>query len=304
MVVKNLRQIIEKLPKADLHNHLTLGPSVRSLKKQYPGIGLIVPRRYDGLEGMIKYIHENINPGMATKEDVVKYMEIAIEDCIADTVVLLEASIDINLIRYFNGSIEQLIEAVGALRIKYRDGIDFKPEIGLNKDAPLDEAHRCSQKCIDSGEYFGIDLYGPERDMKLAGFVDIFDSAKKKGLKTKIHIGEFSDAASIEEAISLLHPDEIQHGIKAADSEKTMAQLKAKNIRLNICPQSNISLGAEESIKQHPIRALYDHGVRISINTDDRILFDASITDQYMDLINNDVFSFDEINSIRENSLQ
>ena len=131
----------------------------------------------------------------------------------------------------------------------------------------------------------------------------LFNLAKSNGLKTKVHIGEFSDYHSIDNAIDILNPDEIQHGVNAVYSEKTMKTILAKDIRLNICPQSNVSLGSVKTIKKHPIRKLYDYGINITINTDDLLLFDATITDQYISLIENNVFSFEEIDKIRQNSL-
>ena len=299
-----LKSKIRRLPKADLHNHLILGPSIQAIRKCYPNNNLDIPKYYNGLDGMIEYIHKNVNKLMKTKNDVIKFMEIAIEDCIKDNVVLLEASIDIGLISYFSGSIEMLIEATSDLRNKYLGKIDFRPEIGINKNYSLERAYIDAQKCIESGVYKGIDLYGPEKDMQLNGFVDLFLFAKKNGIKTKVHIGEFSEPNTIEEAIDLLDPDEIQHGIKAAYSKKTMSKILEKDIQLNICPQSNLSLGAEKSLALHPIRALYDFGVKITINTDDRILFGASLTDQYVNLIKQKVFSFEEIDTIRKNALK
>lgn len=63
---------------------------------------------------------------------------------------------------------------------------------------------------------------------------------KDKNLKTKVHIGEFSNYQSIKDAIMLINPDEIQHGIKAAESKKTMDMIKETNIQLNIYSESNI----------------------------------------------------------------
>lgn len=87
----------------------------------------------------------------------------------------------------------------------------------------------------------------------------------------------------------------------AAESEKTMKLILKNDIRLNICPQSNISLGSVKNIAVHPIRKLFDHGIKLTINTDDLLLFNATITDQYMELINNKIFSLDEIEVIRNN---
>ena len=208
----------------------------------------------------------------------------------------------LGLARFFEDSIESLIEATDELKHKYQSQLDFRPDLGIKKGGNTCEIHNDAIKCINSGVFYGIDIYGKEDDQNLDRFVELFDIAKNENLKTKVHIGEFSGGKTIEKAIEILNPDEIQHGIKAADSLKTMDMILEKNIRLNICPQSNIALGSVNNITEHPIRKLYDHGINVTINTDDLLLFNASITDQYLDLINQGIFSFEEIVTIQKNA--
>ena len=61
-------------------------------------------------------------------------MEIAIESAIDDNVTLLEASVDLNLARFFDGKVEKIIEITPHLKEKYNSQIDFRPELGINKD--------------------------------------------------------------------------------------------------------------------------------------------------------------------------
>ena len=240
---------------------------------------------------------------MCAGDDVIRFMELAIEDSIDDNVTYLEASVDMNLVKYFENDINELIDVVSGLKEKYRNKIEFLPEIGMNKNIDKRVTYRNIIACIESEEFFGIDLYGPEKDMKLEGFVELFKVAGKMGLKTKVHIGEFSNFETIDDAIDLLNPDEIQHGINAVHSEMTMGKILERGIQLNICPQSNISLGSVRSINEHPIRKLYDYGIKITINTDDLLIFDATISDQYISLMESGVFSYSEIDELRKNSL-
>lgn len=299
--MKTVRDQIKKLPKADVHNHLHLGGNLAMFKQKFADIDLSIPKYFNGLDGMIDFINEHINSLMLTADDMFHFMEMALRNSISDNTTYLEASIDIGFARFFNNDIEELIAVVQQLRDNYKADIDFKPDIGINKDYSVDTLNSHGLKCIESGLFGGIDVYGKERNRKLDDFVPIFNAAKKSGLKTKVHIGEFSDHKTIENAISLLHPTEIQHGIRAVDSLTTMNMIVDHNIQLNICPQSNISLGAVQHISEHPIRQLYDHGIRITINTDDQLLFNASLTDQYVNLIAHQVFSFEEIDTIRKN---
>ena len=74
-----------------------------------------------------------------------------------------------------------------------------------------------------------------------------------------------------------------------------------RNIRLNICPQSNIALGAVKNLEAHPLRKLFDKGIKVTVNTDDLILFNTTVTDELYNLYTNNIFSFDELEIIRKN---
>jgi adenosine deaminase len=94
----------------------------------------LIPSKYDGLAGMIDFIYENLNMVMLTSDDVIFFMENAIESSIDDNVTLLEASVDIGLARFFNGSIEEVIDIVIELKERYKSQIEFRQDIGIKKD--------------------------------------------------------------------------------------------------------------------------------------------------------------------------
>lgn len=291
-----------KLPKADVHTHFHLGGSQKRLLEKYPNATILFPKEYDGLNGMIDFIYGHLNQIMLTKVDVINFMEISIESSIDDGITLLEASVDVGLARFFNNSIDDVIAEVKRIKEKYKHKIDFKPDIGINKDLPLEKVYTYGNTCIESGVFNGVDIYGKEANQNLNPFKELFESAKKNNLKTKAHIGEFSDYKSMNKTIQLLNPDELQHGINAVNSEKTMDLILERNIRLNICPQSNLSLGAVKNLQTHPIKKLFDKGIKITVNTDDLILFNTTVTDEFYHLYKNNIFSFDELEIIRKNA--
>jgi len=299
----DLRHKIQSLPKGDVHSHLHLSAGIDLLKVKYPKLDLSVPQYYKGFEGMMLFIEQHINTFMTSSEEVINLMDIGIKSSMADNVTYLEASIDINLFRFFNNSVHEFIEAVDRLKKNYLGKIDFRPEIGIKKDSPTEIIYESGMQCIESGVFNGLDIYGNEKDWDLSGFQELFLYAKTKKLKTKVHIGEFSGHETIEKAIEQLEPDEIQHGIHAAESNNTMHMIVERGIRMNVCPQSNIALGVVANIYAHPIRKLYDSGINLTINTDDLLLFNATLTDQYVNLIEHDIFTLKEINEIRKNSL-
>ena len=83
-----------------------------------------------------------------------------------------------------------------------------------------------------------------------------------------------------------------------------MKFLADHNIRLNICPTSNIKLSLVESYASHPIRVLFDNGVPVTINTDDMLIFNQSVSEEYLNLFKAGLFTANELNMIRENGLK
>ena len=82
-----------------------------------------------------------------------------------------------------------------------------------------------------------------------------------------------------------------------------MIYAKEKGIVFNICPTSNIVLKRAKSFSKHPIRLMYDMGLKITINTDDLLIFNSTLSNEYLKLYNSKVFTVKELNEIRIESL-
>lgn len=82
-----------------------------------------------------------------------------------------------------------------------------------------------------------------------------------------------------------------------------MKWLSDNKILLNVCPTSNIYLSRVEDYSVHPIKKLYHNGVKVTVNTDDMIIFDASVSDEFFNLYKSGALNAEELNEIRENGL-
>lgn len=78
--------------------------------------------------------------------------------------------------------------------------------------------------------------------------------------------------------------DQIQHGVLAAKSEKIMRYLADNQIQLNVCPTSNVMLKVSADYKTHPIHTLFANGVKVTINTDDLLIFNSTLSEEYLKL--------------------
>ena len=105
------------------------------------------------------------------------------------------------------------------------------------------------------------------------------------------HAGEFGDADQVAAALGL-GAARIQHGIAATGDRGLLQRLAGSNVCLDVCPTSNVAVGAVESLDVHPLPALVDSGVRVSLNADDSLLFGCSLLSEYE--LARDVFGFSD----------
>jgi adenosine deaminase len=73
--------------------------------------------------------------------------------------------------------------------------------------------------------------------------------------------------------------------------------------RLNVCPTSNLMLGQVETLASHPIRRLFDAGVRVTVNTDDMLVFGQSVSREFLNLYRARCLNEKEFDQVRRNGL-
>jgi adenosine deaminase len=152
---------------------------------------------------------------------------------------------------------------------------------------------------LELGCFRTLDLSGDEFAQPIEVFVPLYRRAKAAGLRLKAHVGEWGTADDVWRAVELLELDEVQHGIAAAESPKVMRALAQTGVRLNICPTSNIKLGRVARLEDHPIRRLYDAGVRVTVNTDDPLMFGKSLSEEFLALYQSRVMTAAELDAVR-----
>lgn len=297
--LQNLEHL-KRIPKTDLHNHSLFGTRLKTYARWAQREIEPPPVCMDGLEGMSVYIRNGLYPyGLRTKQGVEFAFESAIQQAISDGVTYLEMSIDFTYIDYYPDGAVGMAAFVSAIQKKYETEILLLPEIGMSRERDLDILNRQMLACIETGVFRSLDLYGLELAREADVFINIYRCAKQHGMKLKAHAGEFGTAESVRHTVEILELNEVQHGIAAAASPEVMRWLRDNEVRLNVCPTSNVRLGIVRTLREHPIRILYDHGVSVTINTDDLMIFDQSVSEEYANLFRAGVFTTAELDDIR-----
>ena len=282
-------------PKTDAHNHLNLGMRYASYTSWAGFYIPNFPRVMSGLDEMHEVISTFTRPRCSTAEDVKNLIRLSIEDAIADSVAVIEGSIDLQFVGHYDEDYDAFLGMISELVEKFKDKIMFRPELGIGKTFEDEKVQKWVPILLKSGIFKSIDLYGPEIFEDLDRFKGIYELAGNLGIKRKAHVGEFSDAKSVKNFVEKFSLEEVQHGIGAAKDDKVLQYLADKKIRCNVTPTSNVLLSAVERMEDHPIKKMFEAGVRLSIGTDDLLFFDRSVSEQCEDLLNAGVLTKEQI---------
>jgi adenosine deaminase len=150
----------------------------------------------------------------------------------------------------------------------------------------------------------GIGLGGQEKEFPPELFTDVFEQARKFGLKTTAHAGEAAGPESIWGAVRSLKVDRIGHGTRAVEDPELMIYLAENKIPIELCPLSNLRTRVIDSIEDHPVKTFIEMGIPVSINTDDPKMFGNSLAEEYQILRDSFNFSKAAIQNIISDSIQ
>jgi adenosine deaminase len=296
--------LLSRFPKADRHCHSLFGASIDSIRAWGGKKIKDPPTQMKELDEMRKYAHEELYPTIHNRRGFEFTAEQTIIEAIQDGVSILEMSLDVIDTQYFETGIDGFIGFIESISSKYRGKIDFRPEIGVSKNRDPCTQIALAAECLESAVFKSIDLYGNEYAQEPDAYISLYRKAGNKGLKRKAHVGEFGGPDSVERTLRALELDEIQHGVSATESGPLMKHLMQEQIRLNVCPSSNVALSVSKDLAHHPIRALVDNGVRVSINSDDKTIFGKTVTDEYWGLFQAGTLDEKELDWIRLDSLK
>lgn len=128
-----------------------------------------------------------------------------------------------------------------------------------------------------------VDLAGAETIYPTEDFADCFRLANDLGVPLTIHAGEAAGADSVETAAEF-GARRIGHGVRAAQSEKTVEMILEKGVFLEMCPTSNLQTRAVESIERHPVAEFLRRGLPVTLNTDNMTVSDTTC-EKEMDIV-------------------
>lgn len=298
--LKNIRSF----PKSDLHNHFVLGGNREYILTKTGHAVNPITQPLASMREMDEWSGRYIGGYFNTPEGRCLLIEAAFVQAKYDGVTVLEIGEDVwGLAAFFDNDIEKLIDTFQETHERIAPEIQLRLQIGLSRHCPVDYLEDCLRHFWGHKEFASIDLYGDELAQPIENFIPIYRRAAEEGLVLKAHVGEWGTAQDVVAAVRALQLHEVQHGIAAAEDEGAMDFLAENHIQLNITPSSNVLLGRAPDMTSHPIAKLYRHGIDVSVNSDDVLLFDSDVSKEYLRLYQSGCLTAEELDEIRIRSL-
>jgi len=174
----------------------------------------------------------------------------------------------------------------GILRAKEQAQSTYGMAIGLIAITSRSLGVDSCEKTVDWAirwreEIVGIDLADNEAQHPISDFLKPVMRAREAGLKLTVHSGEDTPASMVVDTVLKANPERIGHGIHIVDDPHAVELVRERGIVLEVNPWSNYLTHAVEKIQDHPLKRLYDLGVKVTINSDDPELLDTNLNNEY-----------------------
>ena len=275
------------LPKAHLHAHLIPSArleTTRELADRY-GVDLADAWTFSNLS---EFVARSVLAFqiIRTPDDLARLCREFVEDEATQGVTYTEPMIGVYFFaRQFGLSPEEVFAiqdeamraatAASGVQVGYMFGI-------LRHDSPTDAEAiaRFAAERADRG-VVALGIAGDESIGSLTTFRRAFEIAREAGLLVVPHAGESVGPESVREALDLLKPDRIAHGVRAVEDPDVLRRLADAGVACDVCPTSNIKLGVCSEIAAHQIPAMLAAGVRVTINADDQLFFGSKVAEEY-----------------------
>ena len=138
----------------------------------------------------------------------------------------------------------------------------------------------------------GFNLAGDEAGYPASLFAEAYAIASDRGLGCTCHAGEHAGAESVREALALPGISRLSHGVRAVEDPGLVEAIAERGVVLEVCPTSNVATGVFAGYAEHPLRTLYEAGVKVTLGSDDPPYFGATIGGEYA--VARERFGFEE----------
>jgi len=305
------REILRRLPKAELHCHLDGSVRPQTLLDLAADAGVEMPRQ--NATELAAYM--KVTDARSLEEYLQRF---------TTTLSVMQTAPALDRIAYELAS-DAAAEGVRYIEVRYAPVLNVKRGLRLTDavDAAVrgleraEQDHRilgrvivCALRNHSPSESMelaelavahtgkgvvGFDLAGGEAGNPASLHAQAFAYARRHDMACTCHAGEGDGAGSIREAIHECGAQRIGHGTRLIEDQSLTDYVNDRRIALEICLTSNVQTRAASSYATHPFRMYFDRGLNVVLNTDNRLMSGVTLTDEYEHASRELGFTFDEL---------
>ena len=289
--------LIERLPKTDLHCHLDGSLRLDTVIDLARAQGVRLPTMDRGQLHTLLYAGENV----ASLEDYLRAFDITLsvlqrEDALVRAAYELAEDAHRENVRYLEVryspllhtreglSPTQVVEAVllGLRKAKRELGIRCGVILCALRTLPPESSLRIAELCVafKNRGVVGFDLAGSEDGNPAKVHRQAFQLVIDNNINCTAHAGESFGPDSVHQAIHKCGAHRIGHGTRLDESRDLLNFVNDHRIPLEVCPTSNLQTRAATSWETHPVDFYVDYGLRVTINTDNRLMSGTTVSNE------------------------
>lgn len=292
------QELLKALPKTDLHCHLDGSLRLKTILELAEKQGVTLPAQDEA--GLAKKIHmgelcksledylvafDVTLSVLQTEESLFRAAYELAADAADENVRYLEVRYSPVLHQQRGLKLTAIIDAVldGLRTAKREKRIRYGVILcGIRHMSP-ETSIRLAELCVayKNRGVVGFDLAGAEANFPAKEHREAFQLILKNNVNCTAHAGEAYGPVSISQAIHYLGAHRIGHGVRLREDGDLLNYVNDHRIPLECCPSSNVQTRAVSDMKAHPLKLYFDYGLRVTINTDNRLITNTTSTNEF-----------------------
>lgn len=305
-----LSKEIMNMPKIDLHCHLD-GSLTQACLTELSGREVEISELQvsDDCQNLAEYLEKFDLPlqYLQTAEGLRKASKSFLLNLKSDNIAYVEVRFAPLLSVNENLNCKQVMEAVlaGLEDAKKECQISYNVIACVMRHHSIEDSRQMMKDCR---EFLGkglcaLDLAGNEAAFPMEEFRDLFAEAKEMGYPFTLHAGECGRVENVIESVKA-GASRIGHGIALRGNPEAIEFCKERNIAIEMCPISNMQTKAVSCKEEYPIREFLDAGLKVTLNTDNRMVSNTSIVKEMEFVQKNYGITDDELWKMTENAIE
>ncbi|MGO9833494.1 MAG: adenosine deaminase [Polyangiaceae bacterium] len=288
-------ELIEKLPKTDLHVHLDGSLRLSTILELAERQKIDLPAKdADGLRvamnlgqncgSLVEYLKAfDVTLRVMQTEEALRRIAFELaEDAARENVRYMEVRYAPMLHTRRGLRLTTVVESVleGLRQAQEKHGVESNVIICGIRNVSAEHSLEMAELAVayKGRGVVGFDLAGAEYDHPAKHHRAAFQLVRDNNINVTIHAGEAYGPESIAQAIHVCGAHRIGHGCRLRENGDLLHYVNDHRIPLECCPSSNVQTGAIRDLATHPLKLYKDLGLRITVNTDNRLITDTTVS--------------------------